>query len=154
MSRLNWLKGSLFSVLALHLVFVDYASAQPGAGGAPVRRTVVAGVAAEAVPVTKKKYVGNVEAIEQVDSVARVAGTLTVAPGFEEGSYVKKGQLLFQIDPIPYQAKVDAAKAAIAETEARIEYAKSNYNRLSDLFMCKPLDIQKHQRPAVIGLKS
>lgn len=134
MSRLNWLKGSLFSVLALHLIFVDYASAQPGAGGAPVRPTVVAGVAAEAVPVTKKKYVGNVEAIEQVDSVARVAGTLTVAPGFEEGSYVKKGQLLFQIDPIPYQAKVDAAKAAIAETEARIEYAKSNYNRLSDLF--------------------
>lgn len=134
MSRLTVLKGSLFSVLAFNFVFVGAAMAQPGAGGAPVRPSVVAGFASEAVPVTKKKYVGNVEAIEQVDSVARVSGTLTVAPGFEEGSRVKKGQLLFVIDPIPYQAKVEAAKATIAETEARIEYAKSNFNRLSDLY--------------------
>ena len=103
-------------------------------GGAPVRVAVVSGTVSETVPVAQKKYVGNVEAIEQVDSVARVSGTLKVAPGFEEGSHVSKGQLLFVIDPVPYQAEVDASLAAIAETEARIDYAQSNYNRLNDLF--------------------
>ena len=107
MSRLSLLvNGMLFSVLVLNSSLVAYA--QRG-GAALSRSTVVASVAEEAVPVTQKKYIGNVEAIEQVDSVARVSGTLTVAPDFEEGSTVKQGQLLFEIDPIPYQAKVDSA---------------------------------------------
>lgn len=132
MSRLSLLvNGMLFSVLVLNSSLVAYA--QRG-GAALSRSTVVASVAEEAVPVTQKKYIGNVEAIEQVDSVARVSGTLTVAPDFEEGSTVKKGQLLFEIDPIPYQAKVDSAKALIAQTEARIAYAESNYKRLNNLY--------------------
>ena len=134
MSRLTSLAvGTLVGVLILNCSSSLFA--QPGApGGAPTRPSVVAGTVAETVPVAQKKYVGNVEAIEQVDSVARVSGTLTVAPGFEEGSHVSKGQLLFEIDPIPYQAEVDASSAAIAEVEARIDYAQSNYNRLNDLF--------------------
>ncbi len=131
MSRLSLLvNGMLFSVLVLNSSLVAYAQG----GGAQSRSTVVASVAEEAVPVTQKKYIGNVEAIEQVDSIARVSGTLTVAPDFEEGSTVQKGQLLFEIDPTPYQAKVDSAKAIIAQTEARIAYAESNYRRLNNLY--------------------
>ena len=134
MSHLSSLAmGTLASVLILNCT--SFVFAQPGAsGGAPTRVAVVAGAVSETVPVAQKKYVGNVEAIEQVDSVARVSGTLKVASDFEEGSHVSKGQLLFEIDPIPYQAEVDASLAAIQETEARIEYAQSNYNRLNDLF--------------------
>ncbi len=134
MIRLSFLaKGTLCCVLVLGSCAVGHAQGLRGAA-APTRSAVVVGSATESVPVTRKKYVGYVEAIEQVDSVARVAGTLTVAPGFEEGSHVQKGQLLFEIDPIPYQAQVDASLAAIAEAEARINYAQSNYNRLNDLY--------------------
>ena len=134
MTRFSLLtRGALVGALVLSSCTISYAQ-MPGASKVPVRSAVVASKVDNTTPVTRKKYIGNVEAIEQVDSVARVSGTLTVAPGFEEGSQVKKGQLLFQIDPIPYQAKVDAATAAIAQTEARIDYAQSNYNRLNDLF--------------------
>ena len=123
------------SVLLVCICLINSAYAQFGGGpSVPTRSTVVAGVAGEAVPVTQKKYVGNVEAIEEVDSIARVDGTLTVAPGFEEGMHVTKGQLLFEIDPIPYQAKVDSAQAAIKQLEAQIDYAQKNYNRLNDLY--------------------
>ena len=133
MSRLSlFARGTLISVLFLGSCVVSFA--QPGAASAPVRSSVVIGQTTEAVPVTRKKYIGNIEAIEQVDSVARVSGFLKVAEGFEEGTMVKKGQLLFEIDPIPYQAKVDAAQAAIAQIEAKIVYAETNYKRLSSLF--------------------
>ncbi len=123
------------SVLLVCVCLINSAYAQFGGGpSVPTRSTVVAGVAGEAVPITQKKYVGNVEAIEEVDSIARVDGTLTVAPGFEEGMHVTKGQLLFEIDPVPYQAKVDSAQAAIKQLEAQIDYAQKNYNRLNDLY--------------------
>lgn len=135
MSRLSFLiKGAPVCALILNCVLMNTAFGQPGGAGAQEKVAVVAGKVGETLPVAKKKYVGNVEAINQVDSVARVSGTLSIAPGFDEGSHVKKGQLLFEIDPVPYQAKVDAAKAAIEQTKARIEYAQSNYNRLNDLY--------------------
>ena len=64
--------------------------------------------------------------------MAKVA--VIIAPGFEEGMHVTKGQLLFEIDPIPYQAKVDSAQAAIKQLEAQIDYAQKNFNRLNDLY--------------------
>lgn len=99
MSRLSLLvNGMLFSVLVLNSSLVAYA--QRG-GAALSRSTVVASVAEEAVPVTQKKYIGNVEAIEQVDSVARVSGTLTVAPDFEEGSTVKRDSFYSRLTRFP-----------------------------------------------------
>ncbi|MBP5621262.1 MAG: efflux RND transporter periplasmic adaptor subunit [Thermoguttaceae bacterium] len=132
LSSLN--KGTVIAALIASFCLIDSAKAQiPGGPAAPVRSTVVAGIAGEATPITKKKYVGNVEAIEEVDSVARVSGVLTVAPGFEEGKHVSKGQLLFTIDPVPYQAKVDAAKATIQQLKAQIDYAEKNFKRAEDL---------------------
>ncbi len=136
MSRLSILKKvTTFSLLLSSLCLINSAQAQPGMKpAAPTRSTVVAGVAGEAIPVAHKKYIGNIEAIEEVDSIARVSGVLTVAPGFVEGMPVKKGQLLFTIDPIPYQAKVDAAQAAIQQLEAKIDYAQKNFERVNNLY--------------------
>ncbi|MBQ9874813.1 MAG: efflux RND transporter periplasmic adaptor subunit [Thermoguttaceae bacterium] len=135
MSRKTLLRIGTFAVAPLAVAcLVASARAQFPGAGAPVRSTVVAGISGEAIPVTHKKYVGNVEAINEVDSVARVSGILTVAPGFEEGSRVSKGQLLFTIDPVPYQAKVDAAKASIQQLEAQIDYAQKNFDRVNDLY--------------------
>ena len=135
MLRLSLFKrGTLACALIVSSCLVETALAQRPRGGAPTRSTVVAGLAGEEVPITRKKYVGNVEAIEEVASVARVSGIITVAPGFENGAKVTKGQLLFTIDPVPYQAKVDAAKASIQQLEAQIDYAEKNFNRVNDLY--------------------
>lgn len=52
---------------------------------------------------------------------------------FKEGSVVKKGQLLYTIDPLPYRAKVNEAEGALAEIEARMARTKSDYDMMVPL---------------------
>lgn len=125
-------KGTI--VCAALLSVCNLCQAQPGKQGPAKKPAVVAAVATETIPTTLKKYVGTVDPIEKVDEIARVSGDLVVAKGFEEGSVVKKGQLLFQIDPIRYEANVKSAEATIAQTQAHIAYSKSNYERLQALY--------------------
>ncbi|MDO5113570.1 MAG: efflux RND transporter periplasmic adaptor subunit [Planctomycetia bacterium] len=98
-------------------------------------------------PVIVRKYVGAFEAIEKVDSMARVSGFITNV-AFQEGDLVKKGDLLFEIEEIRYKAAYDSsvasvaqakatilqAKANIAQTEASIRYAQSTFRRNEELF--------------------
>ena len=68
-------------------------------------------------------YTGRISAKESVTIMPRVTGFLVKMP-FKEGAEVKKGDVLFEIDPRPYQAKFKAAEAAVAQNEASVEYAK------------------------------
>jgi membrane fusion protein, multidrug efflux system len=52
---------------------------------------------------------------------------------FKEGSVVKKGQLLYTIDPLPFKAKVNDAEGALAEVEARMARTKSDYDMMVPL---------------------
>ena len=49
---------------------------------------------------------------------------------FKEGTQVKKGQLLYTIDPLPFQAKVNEAAAGLAEAQARLAKAKSDLDMI------------------------
>jgi multidrug efflux system membrane fusion protein len=73
-------------------------------------------------------YTGRIEAIQRLDVRARVTGFLVRLP-FREGSEVKKGDLLFEIDPRPYQAQLDAAKAQVRLAEAAYNLARANNAR-------------------------
>jgi len=55
------------------------------------------------------RFTGRLEAVDSVEVRPRVAGQIVAAP-FEEGARVKKGQLLFQIDPRPFQAEVTSGR--------------------------------------------
>src|SRR5262249_30087342 len=57
-----------------------------------------------------------------------VTGYLVKMP-FKEGAEVKKGDLLFEIDPRPYQAQLDQARGQVNLNEAQLELAKANYER-------------------------
>ena len=63
-------------------------------------------------------FTGRTDAVESVNIVPRVTGYLVQMP-FKEGSEVKKGDLLFVIDPRPYQAQLDQAKAQVVLNQAR-----------------------------------
>ncbi len=73
-------------------------------------------------------YTGRIAAVNAVDVRPHVTGYVTQAP-FREGSEVKKGDLLFEIDPRPYQAAVDAAKAQLALYQANHRLAQAELAR-------------------------
>jgi multidrug efflux system membrane fusion protein len=89
---------------------------------APTAAATVAAVSVATVierPVTEwDEFSGRVQAVERVELRPRVSGTIDVIH-FHEGQLVKAGDLLFTIDPRPYQADLARAEAALAGAQAR-----------------------------------
>lgn len=76
--------------------------------------------------------VGTVESKHTVAIHPQVSGVLT-AVRFAEGDYVKKGQVLFEIDPRPMQAAVEQSRAAVRRDEAQLAQARAQEERLRSL---------------------
>ena len=77
-------------------------------------------------------FVAQTESSRQVDIVARVSGYLDRI-AYREGELVKEGQLLFVLDPKPFQAEVDAAKGELLAQQARFSTARANLERVKPL---------------------
>lgn len=78
-------------------------------------------------------YTAKIEAIASVNIRAQAGGYLK-SINFKEGENVKKGDLLFVIDPRPYEAALASAEAELAEAKARVELAKTNLERAKELY--------------------
>ncbi|MEX2450246.1 MAG: efflux RND transporter periplasmic adaptor subunit [Rhodospirillales bacterium] len=92
---------------------------------------VVAKVENRSVPV-KLLTIGTVQSKSTVAIKSRVDGQLLEA-AFKEGQFVKQGDLLFKIDPRPFQAQLKQAEAALARDRAQLERAKSDLKRYEQL---------------------
>ncbi len=79
------------------------------------------------------EYVGRIKAQQFVEIRARVAGYLE-SMLFEEGTYVKKGQVLFIIDPRSYKARVDKAMSLLNKNKALEQKAERDLNRIRPLY--------------------
>src|ERR1700739_714877 len=77
-------------------------------------------------------FLGRFSAVEQVELRAQVGGTLTEIH-FEDGAIVHKGDLLFVIDPRPYEIKLEQAKAALQTATARAALANTQLSRAQSL---------------------
>ena len=97
----------------------------------PPPDVIVTSVAQEDVPIYGE-YVGETESPRTVELRARVEGFLTKV-NFKEGSMVKKGDLLFVIDPREYQAAYGKAKAQLAMDEAALLKARQDRRRYRSL---------------------
>jgi RND family efflux transporter MFP subunit len=75
---------------------------------------------------------GNTTAVNNADLVARVAGFVQQI-NYQDGAHVKKGTLLFTIEPEPYKVKLDQAKAADVGAEANLKQAQATLQRQADL---------------------
>lgn len=91
----------------------------------------VVAVQSEAVPLTRD-LVGRLSSYRQADVRARVSGVI-LERTYTEGKEVKKGDLLFKIDPAPYQAALDGANAQLAQAQASYTNAKVNADRARKL---------------------
>ncbi len=128
--RRVWAPGCLFATLVGAAV-----GCRPAAGPAP---EAVKPVVPVSHPVQREvteyvEYTGRADAVESVGVRARVTGYLQQAP-FKEGAEVKKGDLLFEIDPRPYQAQFDQAASQVAVNEASLTLAKANLERTQSIF--------------------
>jgi multidrug efflux system membrane fusion protein len=100
----------------------------PRANAAPVR---VSRVEKRDMPVVERSL-GTIMAYDTVELTARVQGTLDRA-NFREGQLVKKGDLLFQIDPRPFQAALAQAEAIYQKDQAQLQNALLDQKRYSAL---------------------
>ncbi len=91
----------------------------------------VASVIQQDVEVTEE-FVGQTYGGSDIEIRARVQGWVQQIH-FTEGTEVKKGQLLYTIDPLPYQTKADVARGQVAEAEAALVKAKSDLDRIKPL---------------------
>lgn len=89
-----------------------------------------------------QEYSGRLEAIDQVDIRPQVSGKL-IAVHFKDGSLVKKGDLLFKIDPRPFEAELNRAQAQLASTEAQVTYTASNLSRIQRLIQSNAVSRQE-----------
>ncbi len=80
----------------------------------------------------ESEYTGQTFGQSDIQINPRVDGTIE-SLNFKEGSIVSRGQLLYTIDPLPYQAKVNAAEGAFAESKARLAKAKSDLDMIGPL---------------------
>jgi RND family efflux transporter MFP subunit len=79
------------------------------------------------------EFTGSTKAIEEIEIRARVKGFLE-SVHFEDGDFVTKGQLLFNIDPKPYKAAVESARGRLGKHQAQLERAQKEYQRNLTLF--------------------
>jgi len=84
------------------------------------------------------EFTGRLEAVESVDVRARVSGYLQ-AVHFADGEMVKKGALLFVIDPRPYQAELNRAKAALEQAIAQYKRTRKDYARAQQLIKMRAI---------------
>lgn len=137
----GWLVGGLLACLAPGGCEQHKAPMMGGPKGPPEVEV--------SLPVSKEirdyeEFAGRLEAKETIQVRARVTGYLVKAPPerekvkgsgkfFKEGGLVQKGDLLFEIDPVLYEAQLARAKAAVLKAEAAFQQAERDWNRAKTL---------------------
>ena len=105
--------------------------AQPGTSDVEVVQ-----VQKEDVPIFAE-WIGTLDGLVNADVRAQVTGYL-LKQGYQEGAFVKQGQLLFQIDPRPFQAALDQAQGQLAQAHAALANAQAVQRRTE-------LDVQRYR---------
>ena len=91
------------------------------------------------------EYTGRFEATDRVDVRARVDGYLD-SIHFRDGAIVKPGDLLFVIDPRPYEAVLDGARADVVRAQTRVELATTDFTRGEALFAIRGISQEEFDR--------
>jgi RND family efflux transporter MFP subunit len=124
--------GLLIIGLIIGAIYPKHAAgAQPGA---PPEVEVVQ-VEQKDVPIFGE-WIGTLDGLTNADVKAQVTGYL-MRQGYQEGAFVKQGQLLFEIDPRPFRAALDQAQGQLAQAKAQLATAEAIQGRTQ-------LDVEKY----------
>jgi RND family efflux transporter MFP subunit len=143
-SKRTLLIGGLFCLIVIGLIigavrpFKHALGAPPGA----TPDVEVVKVQQEDVPIYNE-WIGTFDGLVNADVRAEVTGYLA-KQGYQEGAFVKQGQLLFQIDPRPFQAALDQAQGQLAQAKAALANAQAVQGRTQlDVTRYTPLAMQQ-----------
>jgi len=126
------IRGETFSLLAiLTCMFLGCGGEPPPVASTPPPEVSVAPPLEREV-IDFDEYTGRIAAVEEVEVRARVRGYL-IKINFTEGAMVNQGDLLFEIDPRPFQTELDAAKGQVAQWEAKLARAEADVARYERL---------------------
>lgn len=117
--------------VALWLAGCNARGDTPPKAAPPPAEVTVMRAQPRAVTLTEE-YVGQAEAVETVEIRSRVQGLLE-RQAFRDGAKVQRGQLLFQIDRLPFEAALEQAQANLAQAEASAANSTQNLARISRL---------------------
>jgi RND family efflux transporter MFP subunit len=129
--ELPFLKASLIGVTALVLASCGEKQ-QAQAPGAPPPPSVSVANPVEKMVVEWDEYTGRFDSVDTVEVRARVSGVLDEVK-FTDGAIVKKGDLLFVIDPRPFQRVLDRDRAALKGAKVQLEFAEKDLERARPL---------------------
>ena len=133
--RLRRVASEFLLFLSVVLATVILASCQKRKFAPPPIAVEVVAVAKQDVPI-KQEWVGTIEGFVDAKIRAQVQGYL-ISQNYREGDPVKKGQLLFTIDPRPFQAALDQAEGVLDQAQAQPYIAETDLNRI------RPLAVEK-----------
>ena len=95
------------------------------------------------------EFTGRLEAVNAVEVRPRVSGYLQ-SVHFKEGAIVRQGDLLFQIDPRPFQAEVDRLKGDLSQAKAQRSRAQSDFERAERLHNNDGMSAEEYDRRAAV----
>jgi RND family efflux transporter MFP subunit len=121
-----------------------------GEGTPPPKVTVAAPV--EQTVISYFEATGNTAAVNSVDLVARVQGFVEEI-SYTDGMFVKKGTLLFTIEPELYNLKVERAKSLVTSAQAKVTQAEADFKRQAEL-MTKQITSQAQYEKALAERES
>jgi len=128
--------GGVFGLIVLALIVGALRPSKKALGAQPSTTDVeVVQVKKEDVPIYAE-WIGTLDGLVNADVRAQVTGYL-LKQGYQEGAFVKQGQLLFQIDPRPFQAALDQAEGQLAQAQAALANAQAVQRRTE-------LDVQRY----------
>jgi len=141
--RLKHVAWASAGVLVVVLIFFAARSgAKPTAQALPPPVVEVAPVEQKDIPVYRE-WIGTLSGQVNADIKAQVTGYL-LTRNYKEGSYVTKGELLFEIDPRPFQAALDQAKGQLAQAEAQLAQGEAQLATAEANQLKSQLDVEKY----------
>src|SRR5258708_9071924 len=113
------------------------------AAAPPPPEVLVSQVVKVDVPIVRQ-WVGTLDGSNNADIRARVTGYLQKR-NYQEGSFVKEGDLLFEIDPRPFEAALAQAKSDLAQAQAIQSATEADFQRSQELFDKKVISVQEYE---------
>ena len=132
---------NLIALVALALAATACNKSAPPQGGMPPA-AVTASQPIEREVFEWDEFSGRLDAVDTVELRARVSGYLQ-SVNFKDGADVKKGDLLFVIDPRPYQADLDRWQADLAQAQSRLDLASNELARAQRLIESKTISVEE-----------
>jgi membrane fusion protein (multidrug efflux system) len=142
LKHVAWTSAGVMVLVAVVFFFAGHSGAKPTAQTPPPPLVEVAPVNQKDVPIYSE-WIGTLTGQVNADIKAQVTGYL-LRQNYKEGSYVTKGQLLFEIDPRTFQAALDQAKGQLAQAEAQQVLGEAQLATAQANELKSQLDVEKY----------